>query len=215
MAPIAEYRGGTSLARSTGMATHTTFHCELPVFYATSEGQTARIAEHVAAVLCEHGLSSRAIDIASAEGTIDWSAVRGAVVGASIHLGRHQREAEEFVERFAMELNRIPSAFFSVSLSAASRNLHEVEAAQALADTFPKAYGWRPAVVAVIAGRLAYTQYGFLKRLLMRQIARKEGGPTDTSRDYELTDWERVDTFARGVAGLVGERTARKQLTAA
>jgi menaquinone-dependent protoporphyrinogen oxidase len=30
----------------------------------------------------------------------------------------------------------------------------------------------------------------------MRRISRKEGGDTDTSRDYEYTDWAAVDRFA-------------------
>jgi menaquinone-dependent protoporphyrinogen oxidase len=29
----------------------------------------------------------------------------------------------------------------------------------------------------------------------MRRIARKEGAPTDTSRDHELTDWPALDRF--------------------
>ena len=32
---------------------------------------------------------------------------------------------------------------------------------------------------------------------VMRRIVSKEGGDTDTSRDYEYTDWAAVDAFAR------------------
>lgn len=36
-------------------------------------------------------------------------------------------------------------------------------------------------------------------------ISRRSGGPTDTSREYEFTDWEAVDRFGREVAeGLAG-----------
>jgi len=31
----------------------------------------------------------------------------------------------------------------------------------------------------------------------MKRIARKSGGDTDTSRDYEYTDWAAVDDFAQ------------------
>jgi menaquinone-dependent protoporphyrinogen oxidase len=198
------------------MSTHHTRHCELPVFFATTEGQTQRIAERLAAVLREHGLASEAIEVGSPEAyCLDWTDVRGAIVGASIHAQRHQREARKFVSRFADELNRVPSAFFSVSLSAASSNVDEVRAAQALADAFPPAHGWRPAIVASVAGRLAYTRYGFLKRWLMKRIAEKEGAPTDTSRDYEMTNWEELEQFGRALVGLIDERAARKQLAAA
>jgi menaquinone-dependent protoporphyrinogen oxidase len=50
-----------------------------------------------------------------------------------------------------------------------------------------------------VAGRLAYTQYGLLKRFVMRRIALKAGGPTDTSRDHEMTDWEQVRAVAADV----------------
>ena len=38
----------------------------------------------------------------------------------------------------------------------------------------------------------------------MKRISAKEGGPTDMSRDHELTDWARVDTFTRDFAERVG-----------
>jgi menaquinone-dependent protoporphyrinogen oxidase len=161
-------------------------------------------------------MATQEIEVGSPEAyCLDWTDVRGAIVGASIHAQRHQREARKFVSWFADELNRVPSAFFSVSLSAASSNVDEVRAAQALADAFPPAHGWRPAIVASVAGRLAYTRYGFLKRWLMKRIAEKEGAPTDTSRDYEMTNWEELEQFGRALVGLIDERAARKQLAAA
>jgi menaquinone-dependent protoporphyrinogen oxidase len=178
--------------------------CQVPVFYATTEGQTRRIAERLAASLRAEHLDSRAIDMAGREAAaIDWAGVRGAIVGASLHAGRHQKAADLFVRGRATELNRRPSAFFSVSLSAASRNPAEVEAAAQLAKAFPAACGWQPQIVASVAGRLAYTEYNFFIRLIMKRIARKEGAPTDTSRDYELTNWADVDRLARDFAARI------------
>jgi hypothetical protein len=34
-------------------------------------------------------------------------------------------------------------------------------------------------------------------------ISRRTGRPTDTSRDYEFTDWDVVDGFARDLADLL------------
>jgi menaquinone-dependent protoporphyrinogen oxidase len=56
--------------------------------------------------------------------------------------------------------------------------------------------GWHPRRVELVAGALPYTRYNFLIRFVMRQIAKKEGGDTDTSRDYEYTDWNAVERFA-------------------
>ena len=56
-----------------------------------------------------------------------------------------------------------------------------------------------------MAGALAYTRYGFLTRFFMRRIAKKEGGPTDTSRDHELTDWGMVARFANGMGDALAQ----------
>jgi menaquinone-dependent protoporphyrinogen IX oxidase len=56
--------------------------------------------------------------------------------------------------------------------------------------------GWRPREVAAIAGALAYSKYNVLIRFLMRLIVGAAGGDTDTSRDYEYTDWDAVERFA-------------------
>ena len=181
-----------------------TMACEVPVFYATTEGQTRRIAERLAAVLREEGFHSRAIDVGDPEvANINWPTVRGVLVGASLHRHEHQRSAAAFVKAHTAELNSRPSVFFSVSLSAASRNAAEVEAARDIARAFPEAAGWRPHDVVTIAGCLAYSHYDFLTRLLMKHIARKEGAPTDTSRDYDMTNWTAVDGLARDMAGLL------------
>jgi menaquinone-dependent protoporphyrinogen oxidase len=172
----------------------------IPVFFATTEGHTRRIAETIASVLREQGFQSEAVLVSDSETPYDWSTAVNAVVGASLHRGRHQPCAEKFVRREAQHLNKRPAAFFSVSLSAASRNPSEVAAAGHIATTFLRATEWQPHRVACFAGKLAYTQYGFVKRWFMRRIAEREGGPTDTSRDHDLTNWAAVREFALNVA---------------
>jgi menaquinone-dependent protoporphyrinogen oxidase len=171
------------------------------VFYATSEGQTRRIAERIAADIAARGFNVRAIDVTTADAArVDWDNVRGMVLGASLHAGHHQHAAVEFARTFRNRLNLYPSAFFSVSLSAASTNPEEVATAARLARELPGQAGWQPAMVECFAGRLAYTRYGWLTRQIMRRIARKEGGPVDTTRDHELTDWDAVARFATRMA---------------
>ena len=172
----------------------------IPVFYATTEGHTQKIAETIAAVLRHEGYESEAVDVARHEEPFPWLDAVSAVLGGSLHAGRHQRALSAFAAREAAHLNARPSAFFSVSLSAGSRNPTEVDAAHGLAAAFTRDAGWTPRRIACFPGKLAYTRYGFFIRLVMRRIARKEGGPTDTSRDHDLTDWAAVRAFAKGVA---------------
>jgi menaquinone-dependent protoporphyrinogen oxidase len=173
----------------------------VPVFYATSEGHTRQIAETIASTLREQGLESEAVELKAGAAPPDWSTISGAVVGASIHAGRHQPAAAAFVAREAAHLSAIPASFFSVSLAIASRNAPEVDAARGIAARLVQGAGWQPRRVACFAGKLAYTQYWFWIRWVMRRIAAHEGGPTDTSRDHVLTDWTAVRSFALAVAG--------------
>ena len=182
--------------------------CDIPVFYATTDGQTRRIAERLVAMFRERGFVSRAFDVASSDADyIDWERVRAAVVGASLHAHRHQRPAEAFVREHARELNAHPSAFFSVSLAAVSPTTDEREAAARLASKLPVGARWHADEVASIGGALAYTRYGFITRFIMKRIARRRGAPTDTSRDYEFTNWDDVARLADRVVRMVAART--------
>jgi menaquinone-dependent protoporphyrinogen oxidase len=62
-------------------------------------------------------------------------------------------------------------------------------------DVFVDETGWRPADVLRVAGALAYSRYNLIVRAVMKHIARKAHAPTDTSRDYEFTDWNAIDRF--------------------
>jgi len=188
----------------------------VPVFFATTEGQTRRIAEFLVDALRKRGLDSAAVDLASEEAArVDWHVVRGAILGASLHIGKHQRYALRFARANRDALNARPSAFFSVSLSVASQHPKDVEAAHELARDFARAAGWRPRRIFCIAGRLAYTRYGWLTRLVMRRIAAKEGGPTDTSRDWELTRWDDVEQLADEVARDIQAQPAEREMALA
>ena len=107
----------------------------------------------------------------------------------------------------------MPSAFFSVSASAASRDERGRSQARACIVRFLDATGWYPPLTESIAGSIDYTRYNPLLRWWMRRICAESGGPTDTSRDHELTDWRQVDRFAISFGTLVsrGARVVRSR----
>ncbi len=57
-----------------------------------------------------------------------------------------------------------------------------------------------PPQTATFAGALQYSKYGIFKKPVMRLIARMVGNDTDTTRDYEYTDWDAVERFADAFA---------------
>lgn len=174
------------------------------VLYATREGQTRKIAEHVAAAFRSHGLAAQIADAAALPESFDLSGYRAAVLAASIHLGRHEREMVKFVKQHRAELDRMPTTFLSTSLSeAGAEDEHRTAESRAKAssdvqrmlDQFFAETDWRPTSARPVAGALLYTQYGRVVRFIMKQIAKNEGGSTDTAHDHEYTDWAALDRF--------------------
>jgi menaquinone-dependent protoporphyrinogen oxidase len=161
--------------------------------YGTTEGQTARIAAHIAEVIRSHGIEAEARDLKQSKdaGLDRYDAV---IVGGSIHMGEHEDYVVDFVRRNRLKLEGLPSAFFSVSLAAHGDTAN----AEAYLAKFEQETGWQPAQVGLFGGALLYRQYSFLKRLMMKKIVRdKPGGlSTDTSRDHVYTDWDEVERFA-------------------
>jgi menaquinone-dependent protoporphyrinogen oxidase len=187
------------------------------VLYATREGHTRRIAEHVAATLRTRGLEASVRDVRHLPVSFTLGDCVATIVAASVHAGHHEREMVRFVQAHRAELEAQPTAFLSVSLTEAGaespRSTPEIKAraekdVRALIDEFFKETGWHPARVRPVAGALLYQQYGFLKRFVLRTIAGRSGGDTDTSRDYEYTDWEALDHF---VGDLVEEVEASRR----
>jgi len=168
----------------------------LLIVYGTTEGQTRKIAGRVGEMAREAGHEAHAADSATTHS--DPAAFDAVIVAGSVHVGKHQRSLARFVRANLPALARVPTAFLSVSLSATGSDL---PGARRCADAFVRDTGWRPEVVWLVAGALTYSKYGPLKRWMMRRIAAKAGGATDSSRDYEYTDWVRlrldVDEFLR------------------
>ena len=167
------------------------------ITYGTTEGQTARIADVVADVLRDHGHDVTLVDVKDLSGTLPTD-YDGVVVGASIHMGKHDKHVMRLVRDNRDELSRVPTAFFSVSLAAAGDDAE----AEGYVEEFEKETGWQPGRVALFAGALPYTQYGLVKRHMMRKIVGDKPGHlgTDISRDYVYTEWDGVKRFAEHFA---------------
>jgi menaquinone-dependent protoporphyrinogen oxidase len=165
------------------------------IAYGTSEGRTARIAEHLAEVIRRQGHDAFPVDISrEAPAPAGYHAV---IIGASVHKGKHQRRVVDYVRRNRPALERLPSAFFSVSLAVQDGTEKGRREAEGYVETFVQKTGWYPEKVGLFAGALAYTKYNFLLRWVMRWIARSRGSrDLDTRRDYVYTDLDLVTRFA-------------------
>ena len=164
------------------------------ILYGTTEGHTLAIAERIAEVARERGHRVEVRNGQLVGPGFSFAGYDAAIVGASIHAGKHEGYILDLIRAHRDELADIPTAFFSVSLAAGTPG--DAEQARLYAEEFQRATGWHPGEVRTFGGALLYTQYGWPKRMLMKLIARQKGIPTDTSRDYDFTDWDAVAHFA-------------------
>jgi menaquinone-dependent protoporphyrinogen oxidase len=73
----------------------------------------------------------------------------------------------------------------------------------AVLERFVTRTRWRPALTTHVAGALPLYSVRLAQRWMMRRIARRAGGGTDTTRDYEYTDWDELSRFVVAFEQLV------------
>lgn len=173
------------------------------IVYGTTDGHTRKVvqvlAEDLRGLLCSVDILDAAGDLRrlSPEG------YDGVIVAASVHIGDYQRPVARWLRQHATLLNQMPTAFLSVCLAVLEKSEKTRDELRRIMQRFFTRTGWRPAVAEPVAGAVLYTRYGWLKRRMMKRIVAKAGGGTDTTRDYEYTDWNALRAFARDFLALL------------
>jgi menaquinone-dependent protoporphyrinogen oxidase len=156
------------------------------IAFATTEGQTRKIATRVSDRLSELGHRTDVVDTSAFEQP-SVSRYDKIFVMGSVHQERHQEALEVFVMASLAELQQRPSLFISVSLSAAFPE--GAPDAVRYIDTFLKTTGWQPSRALPVAGALRNTEYDYFKAQIVRHVVLKGREPLPRS-DYEFTDWD-------------------------
>lgn len=165
------------------------------LLYGTTEGQTRKIADFIATKLKSYGDVVTQVDATTASSSsIDLRDYHGAIVAASIHAGQYQNAVIQFTRANSTWLNQIPSAFISVSLSAAGSDAEELKSIATIAENFRAYTGWTSADIHQVAGAFRFTEYDFFKRWVMKLIAWEKSVKIEPGRDLELTNWDALAT---------------------
>lgn len=175
------------------------------IAFHTTEGQTEKIADRIAEVLRGDGMS---VDVDTADSAPAPDDYDGVVIGGSIHAGRYASALSDYVKANVAALNAMPSALFQVSLTSANPDEQHTMAAHRMTQEMLDDTGFDPDLVAMLAGAVVYTKYGWIKRRIMKAIVAAEGGDTDATHDHEYTDWDAVEHFARDVQARIAASTA-------
>jgi menaquinone-dependent protoporphyrinogen oxidase len=169
------------------------------IYFASKHGQTAQIAHFLGEWFTEHGADVHVADLSQGtQGLVEVRNFDAVLVGAPMHRGRYPSVVRRFVRENRTELMTVGSTgFFSVCLAETpGTQAAHLEALRPVRD-FLDDVSWTPEWIASFPGALNYRDYNPLLRQIMRGISEKEGGPTDTTKNFEFTRWDEVERFAQ------------------
>ena len=167
---------------------------EIALVYSSRTGQTAKIVRYMEGQLQARGFSTQLIDASTHLGRLD-SNVDAVIIGCPVYRGQFLRPLVGWVRSHKSQLRNMPTAFFSVTLNAADKRDSARVADRELHRLFIRKTGLVPKFLGSLAGALKYRSYWWVTRLLMARISRSAGGDTDTTQNFEYTDWKLVDHF--------------------
>lgn len=173
------------------------------IVFGTTEGQTRKIAEHVAQRLEADAHQTELLDSERHAADVPIADFDAVVVVASIHQQAHQVAVTIFAKGHAEALQSKPTLFLSVSLSAAFDDTRAE--AQSYVDQFLADTGWRPTMTHLVAGALLRSQYDYFEEQILERFVLKGHEIDGSGGDLELTDWDdlskAVKTFMQAAGG--------------
>tara|TARA_Y100000389_G_C17243234_1_gene404231 strand:- start:139 stop:663 length:525 start_codon:yes stop_codon:yes gene_type:complete len=164
------------------------------IIFSTTDGHTKKICERIVNFLNNEKL----VKIVSLEEAtkLDLSEFQRIIVGASIRYGKHSKELYKFIKLNKRILDQKESVFFSVNVVARKYEKNTPETNPYI-KKFLKVSKWQPKKLGVFAGKVDYPSYDIFDKYIIKLIMFITGGPTDTSKSYEFTDWSKVEDFAK------------------
>ena len=162
------------------------------IIYSSVDGHTKEICEKIAG----HMIGDS--DIFSVDDNPEIQNYEKIIIGASIRYGKYRTKLFDFIESNIEVISEKENAFFSVNVVArkAEKNTPNTNP---YVQKFLNSTTWIPNKVEVFAGKIDYPKYNFLDKYAIKFIMWITKGPTDTSKRYEFTDWDKVKNFAKNI----------------
>lgn len=162
------------------------------ILYSSHDGQTKKISEFLAALL------DGEVVVDALRADYDLQNFDRVVIGASIRYGHFNKMLDRFVIRNSLHLEQKRAVFFGVNLTARKEGKDNPET-NVYVRKFLQRTKWQPKLAAVFAGALFYPRYKWFDQVMIQFIMRITGGETDTTKEIEYTDWEKVKRFAQRI----------------
>lgn len=172
------------------------------VIYGSGTGQTAKVARFIGTILEErdHSVTTTNVTDASDLEVGDFDAI---LIGSPVVDRSHLPEIVSFVSEHSEALRDRPTAFFQLSFASILPSEWAQSGAMEWVDELVAGTDWLPDRIGLFPGAIKYTEYNRPTRTLFKLISAVTTGDTDTTRDYEYTDWDEVEAFATDFARFV------------
>lgn len=174
-------------------------HHKILILYASVDGQTLKITNHLSDLLRRNEEEVFIFEIS--DFSEDLSQYDKVIIGSSIRYGLHHKNIIEFINKNIAKLESSKTAFFSVNLVARKPEKNQADTNPYVIKFF-KSIQWRPNLIDVFAGKLDYKKYPFFDRIMIQLIMWMTKGPTDSKTKIEYTDWNRVQAFSEKIRSL-------------
>lgn len=163
------------------------------IIYASVDGQTKKICDHINGVLLSKKQDVELVSIADFRDNLkDFDKI---ILASSIRYGKHNQDVINLINQNYELLNAKKSAFISVNLVARKEEKRQAHTNPYVVK-FLDRIKWKPTIVEVFAGKINYKIYGFFDKLIIKLIMVITKGPTNSDAEIEYTNWDNVTAFA-------------------
>lgn len=167
------------------------------IVYASHEGQTQKVAHHVARQVENLGHTARLINVGDAEKDADAGDFDAAVIAGDLDSSERAAALAQFVQDHKPALEAAPCALLSVRLEAGMKEASGKRAVQDGINTFEEMTSLRPDRTLPVGGAYHDRGHSGMARALHHVWMHLKGITPDPSGHTELTDWQALEAFIR------------------
>ncbi len=156
------------------------------VTYATRAGSTVEVAAKIGDALSANGAT---VDVRPIKNVRDVNGYAAVVIGSAIRMGNWLPEAVEFVKKNQAQLNKAPTAFFTVHLLNAADDAESRAKREAYTEPVRKIVA--PKAETFFAGKMEYAKLSLFESMMSKAMKAPE---------QDLRDWNKIRSWAESLA---------------
>ena len=158
------------------------------VTYASKHGATAEIANKIAGVLQDSGLSAEVLPM---ERVSDLGSYGAVILGSAVYMGQWRKEAAAFLENHKNALAGRAVWVFSSGPTGQGDPVELLKGWRLPEALRPIADHIQPRDIAVFGGALDAAKLGFFERMILKMVKAPTG---------DFRDWAAITAWAQGIA---------------